>query len=687
MKTNLIPMMVAAVLALVGAAARGEATLSLVDAADRATAVVDPAAGGVVAVRARIDAADGPVAGFDAEIALPSPLEVVEVGGTSAALGGAEVLAATNGLRANCISLDGGEPVSPTTGAAMMSFTVRVPAGTPEGRYEVGLGPRCGIYADGTSNTCAVAVAPLGVVVAATDPVPYRDPVGETTNVCASFAIYTGENTLTSGWWVVFGTVTNDTRIVVSGDVNLILVDGAELVAKKGVDVGADDRLAIWAQGTDAAAGRLVAIGGDSAAGIGGADGGACGAVAVNGGTIEASGCRAIGAGGGSGVNGSLSICTGARVTAGAAPVAATDRASACQGNAYAKIGPCGPHEFDGLVCRLCGADATCWICARVSGGHVRQTIGDDTAREIYAGVNPGDSTNILYTIDPWYSIGAMTVNGVTNAPATGVTGTYTLNLDDITETTTVVVSEGVDPQLLAAGLDPGDPYTPAVLNWLTSRYYDGELANPEGPISLGHHKGLLASDIVYEMPLKMMYWLDLDPTEPGWWLRHGFVGETGEKIYRKRVWNATATEHLTNRLVTVRMYLSNDVSQIVYGPYRLQGLGNEQSDSFDGNWTNVTFKLKMKLDNGLARNAGFLPFRRFTPQAGSFDDRFESRIEVLDPFSPSSDGYSYGWHGSACNLISFRFELDESLETGAPIEPLKADSTYDGPPFEDDEP
>jgi hypothetical protein len=165
MKTNLISMMAAAALALGGQAARGEATISLVDAVGQAVATVDPAAGGTVAVRARVDAPDGPVAGFDAEIAVPGPLEVVEVGGASAALGGAEVLAATNGLRASCISLEGGEPVSATTGAAMLSFTVRVPAETPEGRYEVGLG-RCGIYADGTSNTCAVAVAPLAVVVA-----------------------------------------------------------------------------------------------------------------------------------------------------------------------------------------------------------------------------------------------------------------------------------------------------------------------------------------------------------------------------------------------------------------------------------------------------------------------------------------------------------------------------------------
>ena len=248
-----------------------------------------------------------------------------------------------------------------------------------------------------------------------------------------------------------------------------------------------------------------------------------------------------------------------------------------------------------------------------------------------------------------------------------------------------VVASDDIDRTLRDAGLDPDDPYAPAIQNWFAQRRAAGTLANPEGPISLGHYKGLLGSDIVYEMSLKMMYWLDLDPTEPGWWLRCGFVGETGETIRRKRVWNATTTEHLTNRLVTVRMYLSNDVSQIVYAPYRLQGLGNEQSDSFDGNWTNVTFKVKVMLNNGLPHNAGFLPFRWFTFMPGSFDAALESKIETLDPFARSSAGYSYGWYGNSCNSLLYRFSLDESLETGAPIEPLKADSTYDGPPFEDD--
>ena len=328
---------------------------------------------------------------------------------------------------------------------------------------------------------------------------------------------------------------------------------------------------------------------------------------------------------------------------------------------------------------------ASIWIYAQSLSPHVRQSIGDDTAQDTYFIVNSGASTNISYAIDPWYSIGGMTVNGVTNAAATGATGSYTLNLNNITEETRVVVSGGVDPQLLAAGLDPADRYTPAVLNWLSARYAAGTLANPEGPISLGHHKGLLDSNTVYEMPLKVMYWLDLDPTEPGWWMRHGFVGIEGEEIHRKRVWSATSTEHLTNRQVTVKMYLSNDVSQVVYAPYRLQGLGNEQSDVFTGSWTSETFKVNVMLNNGLEHNVGFLPFRWFTFTPDSFDSAFESRIEILDPLARSSAGYSYGWYGQSCNSFLYSFALDEPLGTGASVEPLKADSTYDGPPFEDD--
>ena len=84
-------------------------------------------------------------------------------------------------------------------------------------------------------------------------------------------------------------------------------------------------------------------------------------------------------------------------------------------------------------------------------------------------------------------------------------------------------------------------------------------------------------------------------------------------------------------------------------------------------------------------RNVGFLPFRWFTFAPGSFSDDYESQIEILDPFARSSTGYAYGWYGSACSELLYDYRFDDSLETWATIEPLKADSTYEGPPFEDD--
>ena len=81
--------------------------------------------------------------------------------------------------------------------------------------------------------------------------VDYYDPVGGTNATCAACNAYTDQTTLASGWYVVSGVVTNSIRIKVSGDVNLILVDGAELAATKGINVAVKgtvtNSLTIWA--------------------------------------------------------------------------------------------------------------------------------------------------------------------------------------------------------------------------------------------------------------------------------------------------------------------------------------------------------------------------------------------------------------------------------------------------------
>ena len=152
--------------------------------------------------------------------------------------------------------------------------------------------------------------------------VPYLDPVGGTNAVCAVAIPYFGQDTLTSGWYVVSGAVTNTVRIEVSGDVNLILKNGAELVAQQGINVSVignvTNRLAIWAQSTnESTRGSLTATGGKWQAGIGGNDDCGGGTVIVNGGRVTAFGGRyGSGIGGGDDGDGGNVTVNGGRVTA-----------------------------------------------------------------------------------------------------------------------------------------------------------------------------------------------------------------------------------------------------------------------------------------------------------------------------------------------------------------------------------
>ena len=339
-----------------------------------------------------------------------------------------------------------------------------------------------------------------------------------------------------------------------------------------------------------------------------------------------------------------------------------------------------GQDELSGWYVRPRGDSV--WVYARVVGDALSQRIGKDTARDTYAIVSSGGGTNVYYEATPWHGIGAVTVNGATNAAATG-RSSWTLNLNNVTETTYVVAYEGVAQALLDAGLDASDPYAPAISKWLADRAAAGTLENPDGPISLGYYKGLNESDEPQELSLKLMYWLDIDPTWPGWWLRGDVIEADGTPIYRKRKMNDSVTEYYTNRLVKVKLYLSNATETVGRKLTRLQGLGNEQSDSFTGNWTSATFKVTAALQNGLADNT-FLPFRWFTFGADSFDDDFVAAIEILDPFSPSSPGYQYHWTKWRGESMFFKWALDDSPRPPVTVETLNKESTYDGPPYED---
>ena len=117
--------------------------------------------------------------------------------------------------------------------------------------------------------------------------------------------------TWTAGWYAVSGTVTIDQPITVTGAVNLILTDGCDLTAAKGIVVTDGNSLTIYAQSENG--GTLNATGmtddsGNASAGIGGSTSSVdSGTITIHGGVINATGGGQSGYYGGAGIGGGTS--------------------------------------------------------------------------------------------------------------------------------------------------------------------------------------------------------------------------------------------------------------------------------------------------------------------------------------------------------------------------------------------
>jgi hypothetical protein len=239
-------------------------------------------------------------------------------------------------------------------------------------------------------------------------------------------------------------------------------------------------------------------------------------------------------------------------------------------------------------------------------------------------------------------------------------------------------------------GLTPENRYTPAVMNWLTALSADYPDKTVDD-IRLATYKGLAEDDEEVPLTLTEMYWLDMMPFgEAGeWWLRGGIVGNDGQSgtmttTNRTVVYTTGEVAVFTNRLLTAKLYISNAVDTVAYAPYRLQGLGNERSDEFHGNWTSVTFQVESWLQNQEeVRNKGWLPFRQFVFDRGSFHERgsereFEAKIEILDPYSSVSPGNAYGWQDWPDVNAWWRWIISSTNRLPQAVETLRKEDTYD---------
>ena len=262
-------------------------------------------------------------------------------------------------------------------------------------------------------QSCSVAVTyrqmyKIEVTLSDTQPVlpvesheaSYLDESGIAQTVDAK--ILTDETELTAGWWVVESDVIISSRIKIKGMVNLILSDGVTLTADKGITVGEDNRLNIYAQANGT--GTLVANGqneetGSSTkyfSGIGGyqyyQNGRgmvykATGTIAINGGVVTATGrYGAPGIGGGDGgytiiVNGGTVTANGGSLAAGIGSgrdQSANPGTVMINGGTVTATGGAGSAGWGGAG--IGGGDNGDGGTIVITGGHITATAGGDAA-------------------------------------------------------------------------------------------------------------------------------------------------------------------------------------------------------------------------------------------------------------------------------------------------------------------
>lgn len=211
------------------------------------------------------------------------------------------------------------------------------------------------------------------------DAVNYVDAHGSEQPAIKLYAEISGDmHTLSediASWWVVKNDVTINERVVIDGDINLILCDGAALTVPKGVTVNSGNSLTVWQQ--NAGTGKLTAFPAtlyyseaDSVetnnAGIGGAGSSDSGEITFNGGEIMALGGTnrsAVGGTGGVTVNNGKVTAVGGDSGAGIGGGKAMNGTVSINGGTVRAIGGTGGAGI--------GGGATAYGMVTISGGTV----------------------------------------------------------------------------------------------------------------------------------------------------------------------------------------------------------------------------------------------------------------------------------------------------------------------------
>ena len=273
-----------------------------------------------------------------------------------------------------------------------------------------------------------------------------------------------------------------------------------------------------------------------------------------------------------------------------------------------------------------------------------------------------GTSTNIEFTVKNWYQIGQCTTNYVDVPGARGHTGTYSLQLNSLSNTVTILVDAEQDATLANEwGLTPENSYSSAVLSWLSSEYPG------YGPDDLSNaiYRDLSGTSKI-PLTLTEMYWLNIPPVhaDPVYggsniWFVAGMGSlvsgnepdvEPQVEVIGGAIWS--------NTYMTVTMMITN-TSPLAAGPrawppdrlngHVYDGQGSAAWASGQPAWTSAVFNIVGALQKpGIGDQFHVLQQYIFVPGSfGGADDPqhpFQTRVKVQDPFKPNSPGSYYDW-------------------------------------------
>ena len=205
---------------------------------------------------------------------------------------------------------------------------------------------------------------------AAKDPVSYIDKTGQQYSAKYYTVVTDTTSAWTTGWYVVSGNTTISNRIEVTGNVSLILTDGATLTASAGIHVPETASLDICGQSGGTGKLKATASEGNAAIGGNGGEKETTGTISICSGTVEATG----GSGGGAGIGGGANCYNGTDTRGTVAIYGGAVKATG--GNGGAGIGTGKDGQINNII---------------LAGGTIEANGGGDSAQDI--GLGGGTST------------------------------------------------------------------------------------------------------------------------------------------------------------------------------------------------------------------------------------------------------------------------------------------------------